>query len=175
MEPGGHPAGAEEHDGKPRQTQGEEDPDGRAEKLALLVLPAPGLGLGHQLGKRQGQARRGDGEEDVVNLIGGVEVGFALLAQDVVQGDLIKEADAFDNGHRGGQNGRAAQEGLFFLRRHGKFTSNTLKNARTPSVREGPIVHLMGPGPSLDQIPSRRRGLRCQFFRGAPGSPSPGR
>ena len=151
-----HGPGAEKHDGKARQPQGEENPDGGAEQPPLLVLPALRLCLGHQLAQRQGQTRRGDRQQNVVDLIGGVKVGLALLAQDVVEGDFVKEANAFDNGYCRGQNGRAAQEGLFFLSRHKKHTSKPFKNARTVSVREGraPLSTLWDRDPPYNQIPS---------------------
>ena len=38
----------------------------------------------------------------------------SIAAQDIVQRELIERADDLDNGHRSGQDGRAAQKGLLF-------------------------------------------------------------
>ena len=51
--------------------------DGGAEDLPLLVLPSLGMGLAGELGDGQGQAGGGEGQQDIVNLIGGVEIRLA--------------------------------------------------------------------------------------------------
>ena len=83
------------------------------------------MGLTGQLGDGQGEAGGGDRQQHVVDLIGGVEVGFALGPQDIVQGDFVEEADQLHRGYRCRQNGRSGQEGLLFgLVRHEENTSN---------------------------------------------------
>ena len=110
---------AEEHEQRQHQAQGEEQPDGGAEQLPLLILPAQGVGLAGQLGDGQGQAGGGDGQQQVIDVVRHREVGLALVADDVAQGDLIHRADELHDDHGGGQNRGAAQERLLFgLIRH---------------------------------------------------------
>ena len=87
------------------------------------------MGLAGQLGDGQRQARRGEGQQEIVNLIGSVEIRLAGAAQDVVQGDFVEEPDncllyTSDAADSCGQDGGAAQEGLLFLIRHEAITSN---------------------------------------------------
>ena len=105
---------AEEHQQGPRQPQDEEQPDGRAEDLPLLILLALGVGLTGELGDGQGQTGRCEDIQKIVDEVGGVEVGLAHLAQDVVQRQLVDRADELHHHHGGGQNGRAAHKGLLF-------------------------------------------------------------
>ena len=148
--------GPEEHQAGADEPQREEEPDGGAEDLALLILPAPGVGLAGELGDGQGQARGGDGEKDVVDLVGGLEVGLAHVPQDVVEGQLIERADDLHHRHGSGQDGRAPQEGLLLaLFRHG-ITSIIRKFPRrgvTSPSGGGPPPGRRGPGPAL---PGRR-------------------
>ena len=110
---------AEEHEQRQHQSQHEKQPDGGAEQLPLLVLPAQGVGLAGQLGDGQGQAGGGDRQQQVIDVVRHREVGLALVADDVAQGNFIHRADELDDDHGGGQNGGAAQEGLLFrLIRH---------------------------------------------------------
>ena len=47
----------------------------------LLVLPAQSMALRHRLGQGNRQARRGDGEEEGVDVIRAVEIAVGLLGQ----------------------------------------------------------------------------------------------
>ena len=114
----------EEHKQGAHRAQDEKQHDGGAENLPLLVLPSLGMGLAGQLGDGQRQARRGEGQQEIVNLIGSVEIRLAGAAQDVVQGDFVEEPDKFHHNDSCGQDGGAAQEGLLFLIRHEAITSN---------------------------------------------------
>ena len=74
---GGKEIRLKKHQQRSHQPQREEQPDGRAEDLPLLVLPALGMGLTGQLGDGQRQAGSGKGQQKVVDLIGGVPIGHA--------------------------------------------------------------------------------------------------
>ena len=73
------------------------------------------MGLAGELGDGQRQSGSGNGQKQVVDVVGNGEMGLALVADDVAQGNLINGADDFHNGHSGGQNGGAAQERLLFF------------------------------------------------------------
>ena len=49
-----------------------------------------------ELGQSQWQAGGGQGEQEGVDIVGAHEVGDALIAQDVVQGDFVERAADFD-------------------------------------------------------------------------------
>ena len=66
-----------------------------------------------------------DNFKKVVNFVGGVPVGHAHIAQNVVQRQLVSGANQLDDHHRRRQDGSAAQKALLFgLVRHEKNTSN---------------------------------------------------
>ena len=142
--------GPEEHQAGAREPQGEEEPDGSAEDLPLLILPPPGVRLAGELGDGQGQSRRGDGQQHVVDLVGGLEIGLAHVSQDVVEGQLVESADDLHHRHRGRQDGRAPQEGLLLaLLRHGSYL-NLKKISRQETVTSpsgaAPLPGRRGPG-----------------------------
>ena len=95
-----------------------------AEDLSFFILPPQGVGLAGELGDGQRQSRGGDGQKQVVDVVGDREMGLALVADDVPQRDLVNGADDLHNGHSGSQNRRAAQERLLFLFGHEENTSN---------------------------------------------------
>ncbi|MPM62125.1 hypothetical protein SDC9_108991 [bioreactor metagenome] len=67
-----------------------------------------------ELGDGQRQSRRGDGQKDIINVVGNVEIGFALGAEDVVYRQTVDRSDELHHRNRPGQRGRAAQKGLLF-------------------------------------------------------------
>lgn len=105
---------AEKHQQRQDHAQAQKQPDGGAEQLALFVPPAQSVGLTGELGDGQRQARRGDGQKDIVNVVGNVEISLALGAEDVVHRQTVDRADELHHRHRPGQRGRAAQKGLLF-------------------------------------------------------------
>ena len=85
---------------------------GHPEHPADLVPPAQGVGLGDGLGHGHRQAGLGDHQQQVVDGVGVVEVAEAHVPQDAAQGDLVQGANDFDHRNAGGQDGRAAKEGI---------------------------------------------------------------
>ena len=98
----------EEHQHGADQTQTEEQPDGGGEDPPLLVFQPPGVGLTGHPGDGQGQARRGKGQQKVVDLVGGVKISLSRAAQNVAERDLVGRADELDDDHSRRQNGGAA-------------------------------------------------------------------
>ena len=121
--------GAEGHQRGSQHPQQEKHPDRGPENPPLLILPPLGVGLTGELGDGNGQARRGEGQQEVVDLVGGVEVRLAYAAQDVVEGQLVDGADQLDDQCRRRQDSGAAQKGLLFLIRHEAFTSDYRENS----------------------------------------------
>ena len=111
----GQPIRPEEHHPEGHQTQGQKQHQGQAENAVDLVPPVQGVGLADQLGHGHGQARRGDGQQNGIDIVGVVEICGALLADDVDQGNFIEHSDELDhpNSHR--QKGRAAEKGALLL------------------------------------------------------------
>ena len=111
---GGHDLPEQGHADKAEQAHEQEGPEGHPEHLALLVLPAQGVALRHRLGQGHGQARRGDGEEEGVDVKGPVEVAVGLLGEDCNQRDFEDGPDDLhqDGAHR--QDGGGAVEGVAF-------------------------------------------------------------
>ena len=82
----------------------------------LLVLPAQSMALRHRLGQGNRQARRGDGEEEGVDVIRAVEIAVGLLGQYGDKRDLEDGADNLDqNGAHRQDSGRAVKGILFLL------------------------------------------------------------
>ena len=98
----------EEHQHGADQTQTEEQPDGGGEDPPLLVFQPPGVGLTGHPGDGQGQARRGKGQQKVVDLVGGVKISLSRAAQNIAERDLVGRADELDDDHSRRQNGGAA-------------------------------------------------------------------
>ena len=98
----------EEHQHGADQTQTEEQPDGGGEDPPLLVFQPPGVGLTGHPGDGQGQARRGKGQQKVVDLVGGVKISLSRAAQNIAERDLVGRTDELDDDHSRRQNGGAA-------------------------------------------------------------------
>ena len=113
LQEGRQKACPEEHEQRTHQTQTKEQPDGGAEDLPLLVLFSLCMGLTGHLGDGQRKTCRGNGQQNVIDVICRVEIGFSLSAQNVVQGQLIECTDDLDYGNRCRQNGGTSQKGLF--------------------------------------------------------------
>ena len=103
---------AEEHHQEGQDPQDQEQGQGQPEGAAHLVPAAQSVSLAHQLGHRHGQARGGDGEQDGVDVIGVVEVGGALLPDDVQERDLVEHADELDHQNAYGQDCGSAEKGV---------------------------------------------------------------
>ena len=82
---------------------------------ADLVVVTQGIGLGDHPAHGHGQARRGDQQQDGVDVVGGVEIAEALFADNGVQRDLIQCADDFDDDGRKRQYRRTREEILFLV------------------------------------------------------------
>ena len=100
----------EVHHQKGDDSQPQEHPQGQAEHLPHLAVAAQGPGLGHHLGHRHRQARRGDGQQNGVDVIGVVEVGHALGAYNLCKGKFVKQADDFRHHDAHRQDGGAAEK-----------------------------------------------------------------
>ena len=101
-----------EHHERSDHADGQEDLHGDGVDLADLRVILQRLRLRDHPADGDGQARRGDHQQDVVHVIGRVEIAEAPLLQNVLQGDLIDEAEQLDNDGRGGQDRHALQKAL---------------------------------------------------------------
>ena len=81
--------------------------EGHGDDAPPPVYPAQSLRLGHQPGKGQGQSGGGHHQQQVIDVIGGVEIVHALLVQQVPQRDLVQGADGLGNKHGDRQQGGA--------------------------------------------------------------------
>ena len=106
---GGEPVGEEEQDRREEQPQGRKAHQRDAEGLFLLPDAAVGVGLRHKARERHGQARCGQGEEDVIDAVGAHEHGIALVPEDIPERDLVEEAEQLHDDHAHGENGGAVQ------------------------------------------------------------------
>ena len=107
--------GEEEHEAEADGAQGQEGEKGHPEGLLHLVVTAQSVGLRDHLGQGHRQTAGGDGDEQGVDVVGGVEVGEPRLPQNVAQGNLVQRSNELDNDNTGGQNGGAAKEGIMFV------------------------------------------------------------
>ena len=82
------------------------------EDALSLVHSAHGLRPGHQAGKGQGQPCRRHDEQKAIYVVGHIEMGHAVLIQQVSQGDLIHSPDNLGRGHRQCQDGSALHKVL---------------------------------------------------------------
>ena len=92
--------------------EGDKDIDGRLEDALDLRLVSERLRLGDHAAHGNGQTRGGDHEQDVVNVIGGVEIAEAGRADDIVERGLEQKAHELDQNGRHGENCRALQKCL---------------------------------------------------------------
>ena len=88
---------------------------GDAQQQQCRVKDPPGLPALSQRARpchqpRGGQRQPGGGQhqQQVIDVVGGIEVGHAPAVQQIPQRDLVQGAQHLGNGHRAGQNGRAA-------------------------------------------------------------------
>ena len=91
------------------------DKAGDAQQQQRRVKDPPGLPGSSQRTRpchqpRGGQRQSGGGQhqQQVIDVVGGIEVGHAPAVQQISQRDLVQGAQHLGNGHRAGQNGRAA-------------------------------------------------------------------
>ena len=96
-----------EHDERPDDADGQEDLHGDGVNLADLRVILERLRLRDHPADGDGQTRRGDHQQDVIDVIGRIEIAEAPLLQNVLQGDLVDEAKELDNDGRGGQDRHA--------------------------------------------------------------------
>ena len=106
--------GEKEHQAEADGAQGQEGEEGHPEGLLHLVVTAQGVGLRDHLGQGHRQTAGGDGDEQGIDVVGGVEVGEPRFPQDVAQGDLVQSANELDDDNSSGQNGGTAKEGIIF-------------------------------------------------------------
>ena len=109
----------EEHGQRAHRPHRQEQGHGGVEAAAHLVAPPGGIGLADELAEGQGESRRGQRQQKGVDVVGAHEVGDALVAQDVVQRDLVQGAADLDEHGGDGQHRYAAHKGLFLFFGHG--------------------------------------------------------
>ena len=120
--------GKQQHGRSPGNAQGHKQRHCGVEAAPHLGPAACGVGLADELAERQGQAGRGQGEQEGVDIIRAHEVGNALVPQDVVERYFIECAADLDE-HRGyGHHCDTAHKGLLVFSGHG-FPSFTGQNA----------------------------------------------
>ena len=73
-----------------------------------------GLSFGDHAAHGHRQAGGGDHQQDLIDLIGFVEITEPFVTDDVRQRNRVDGADDLDDGGRRSQNCRALQEGLLF-------------------------------------------------------------
>ena len=104
--------GQDEHAQAGYGAHDEEQAQRHAKDPALLILPAQGLRLGHHPAHGQRQSGGGQGQQQAVDVVGGVEMGHALAVQQVPQGDLVQRADELGDDDGGRQDHGTAQKAL---------------------------------------------------------------
>ena len=102
----------QQHGAAARQTDAQEETQRHTEHLPLLVLPPQRMGPGHQTAQRQRQTGRGQDHQQVVDIIGHIEVCHTFLVQQVAQRDLVQRSQHLGHRHRRRQNGGAGHEVL---------------------------------------------------------------
>ena len=107
MHPPGQVPGQEEHQAAAEKPQQQKQPEGHGDDAPPPVYPAQSLRLGHQPGKSQRKPGGGHHQQQVIDVIGGVEIVHALLVQQVPQRDLVQGADGLGNKHGDRQQGGA--------------------------------------------------------------------
>ena len=95
--------------------QPQENAPGSAVDPADLVVVVQGAGLGNHPAHGHRQSGGGDHQQHVVDVVGGIEVTEALLADDGVQGNLVQRAQNLYNGGGHGQQGGTLEKILLFL------------------------------------------------------------
>ena len=110
VEGGGQRVRQQAHDGAARKTH---DPQQRqpCPQTAPRRAEAPlGGGASHHTAQRHRQSRRGQHQQQAVNIIGGVKMRHALSVQQIPQRDLVQSAQQLRHRHSQRQYGRAAHE-----------------------------------------------------------------
>lgn len=107
VHPPGQVTGQEEHQAAAEKPQQQKQPEGHGDDAPPPVYPAQSLRLGHQPGKGQRKPGGGHHQQQVIDVIGGVEIVHALLVQQVPQRDLVQGADGLGNKHGDRQQGGA--------------------------------------------------------------------
>ena len=87
----------------------EEGPPGHGEYPPHLVGPVHRVRLRDEPRERDGQPRRGQREEDAVDIVGHEEVRVALVAEDVAEGYLVDGAEYLHNHDAEGEYRRAVE------------------------------------------------------------------
>ena len=108
VHPPGQVPGQEEHHAAADGPQQQKQPEGHGHRAPPPVHPAQSLRLGHQ--PRQGQGKSGGGhhQQQIIDIVRGIEIVHALLVQQVSQGDLIQGPDGLGDEHGDGQQRSAA-------------------------------------------------------------------
>ena len=111
--------GKKQHNGGAHSTHNSENTSGGVETPAHLGPPSGGVGLADELGEGQRQSGGGEGQEEGVNVVGAVEVGETLVAQNIVQRDFVQCAADLDEHGGDGHHRDTAHKGLLFFSGHG--------------------------------------------------------
>ena len=91
---------------------------------AHLIVVVKGAGLRDHPAHGHGQPGGGDHQQDVIDVVGRVEVAEALFADDGVEGNFVQSADDLDNGRCHCKQRGALKKILLFLHvRHGFILS----------------------------------------------------
>ena len=104
----------EEHYQCADNAQDEESQPGDGEDPLHLVRAVHSVCLAYHAGEGHGQARRCDGQEHAVYVVGHEEVRIALVAEYIPQRHLVDEAEDLHNHDAGSEDGRAVQVVLLF-------------------------------------------------------------
>ena len=130
----GHLRGEEQHQrGEQRAQHGQRD-IGHAEGAAHLVVAPERAGSGDHARERHGQSRGGDGEQDVIYAVGGVEIAVAGVAEYVAERYLIDGAEYLHDDDARGEDGRAVEIVLLFGFRQWYTSHQAAVSARRPEL-----------------------------------------
>ena len=102
----------EQHKTAAHQTQRQKQTQRHAEYAPPLVHSAQRVGLRHKAAQCQRQTGRRQDHQQIVNVVGHIEVRHTLFIQQVAQRDLIQRADDLGHRNRRRQNCRTADEVL---------------------------------------------------------------
>ena len=112
---GGHQLPAQGHAQEAEHAHEEEGSKSHLEYPFLLVGPPQGVGLGDRLGQGYGQAGGGDGQKEIVDVVGPVKIPIGRVGKQSCEGDLVDGADDLDQDGGGRQEGGRTVEGVLFL------------------------------------------------------------
>ena len=112
VERGGQGLRQQAHNGGTHQPQRRQQGQAQVQAAAHGAIAPLGGGTGHHAAQGHRQSRRGQHQQQTVNVVRGVEMRHALPVQQVPQRDLVQGTQQLCHRHSPGQNGRAAHEVL---------------------------------------------------------------